>query len=248
MKTVAVIPVRMGSKRLPGKVMLPVLDTPLLGHILARVEQCDVLDEIVVATSTGVDNDPIESFCRNRGTLVFRGSEVDVLDRLLQTLIWQEAQTGVLVFGDCPLIDPAIIRQVVLFFQSHNEYDLVSNDLLTSWPPGMEIEVFKVSALEDSGRRCIDVGVREHGTLYLRQHPDIYSLYNLKAPPHLRRPDLSLEVDVAEDLEVIKELLTAFDGRSDILLEEIIAYMDEHPGLSARNRHVYRRWKQYRSN
>jgi spore coat polysaccharide biosynthesis protein SpsF len=152
-----------------------------------------------------------------------------------------------LVFGDCPLLDPAIINQVLSYFESHNEYDFVSNDLSTSWPPGMEVEVFKVSALEDAARRCADPTMREHSTLYLRQNPDVYRLYNLSAPQLLRRPDLSLEVDVAEDLEVIEAILTAFHGRTNTTLEEIIVYMDNNPTLAARNRNVFRRWKQHRS-
>lgn len=246
MKTVAVIPARTSSSRLPGKVMAPVLGKPLLGHLLDRVQCCSVLDEIVVATSIGSDNDTIEAYCDKRGVLVFRGSEFDVLDRLVQALEWREARIGVLVFGDCPLIDPAIITQTVLFFESQDKYDFVSNDFSTTWPPGMETEVFTVSALADSARRCTDASMREHGTLFLRQHPDLYRVHNLSAPPHLHRPELFLEVDVAEDLEVIEAILTAFEGRADITLEEIIGYMDQNSVLAARNYDVARRWKQYR--
>jgi spore coat polysaccharide biosynthesis protein SpsF (cytidylyltransferase family) len=206
-----------------------------------------VLDEIVVATSIDTANDVIAMFCENRGIPVFRGSESDVLDRSTQALISREAQIGVLVFGDCPLIDPAIIAQAVLFFQCHHEYDFVSNDLSTSWPPGMEVEVFTVRALQDSARRCTDATVREHSTLYLRQNPDIYRLHNLVAPPHLRRPDLSLEVDVPEDLVVIQAILTEFDSRTDVGLEDIIGYMDKHLSLATYNRDVDRRWKRYRN-
>ena len=150
------------------------------------------------------------------------------------------------MFGDCPLIDPTIITKAVLFFESHLEYDFVSNDLSTTWPPGMETEVFRVSALADSAQRCMDASVREHGTFHLRQPPDLYCLHNLDAPPHLRRPAFYLEVDAPEDLGVIEAILTAFEGRADITLEEIIGYMDKNPALAARNRNVERRWKQYR--
>ena len=94
MRTVAVIPARMGSSRLPGKVMTPVMGKPLLGHLLDRLQCCSVLDEIVVATSIAVGNDNIGTYCEGRGIPVFRGSESDVLDRLLQALNWLEAQTG----------------------------------------------------------------------------------------------------------------------------------------------------------
>ena len=245
-KTVAVVPVRMTSSRLPGKVMAEVLGKPLLGHIIDRLECCNSLDDIVVATATDILNNPIEAYCRERGIPVFRGSEKDVLDRLLQALTWRDAQTGVLVFGDCPLIDPKIVEQLILLFESNDQLDFVSNDLCTTWPPGMEVEVFKASTLADSSQRCVDSEIREHGTLYIRKHPNIYRLHNVDAPPHLSRPDLSLEVDVSDDLTVIQAVMQAFDGRADVPLEQIIDYMDMNPELAASNRNVTRRWTQYR--
>ena len=245
-KTVAVVPVRMTSSRLPGKVMAEVLGKPLLGHIIDRLECCSSLDDIVVATATDISNDSIETYCRERNIPVFRGSEKDVLDRLLQALTWRNAQTGVLVFGDCPLIDPKIVEQLILLFESDDQLDFVSNDLCTTWPPGMEVEVFKASALADSSLRCIDSEIREHGTLYMRKHPNIYSLQNVDAPPHLSRPDLSLEVDEPDDLIVIQAVMQSFDGRADLSLEKIIDYMDMNPELAVSNRNVTRRWTQYR--
>ena len=178
---------------------------------------------------------------------MFRGSELDVLNRLLEALNWREAQEGVLVFGDCPLIDPSIVAQLITFFRSHREYDFVSNDLFTTWPPGMEAEVFKVEALADSERRCTNRAVREHGTLYIRQNPTLYRLYNVEAPIHLNRTDLSFEIDEAEDLEVIEEILKAFEGRVNTPLENIIDYMDKNPKIAAHNQNVKRRWKKYRN-
>ena len=238
----------MGSSRLPGKVMKPILGKPLLGHLLDRIQCCHMLDEVLVATSISADNDVIASYCAQRGVPVFRGSETDVLSRLVRALDWRGAQVGVLVFGDCPLIDPMIIRDILSGFMSDNKYDFVSNDLSTSWPPGMEVEIFKVSALRDSDRRCTDQVVREHGTLYLRQNPDIYSQRNIDAPQHLSRLDLSFEVDVIEDLQVVETILSVFTNCVDIGLAKMIRYMDDHPELAAHNRHVPRLWKQYRKN
>ena len=245
-KTVAVVPVRMTSSRLPGKVMAEVLGKPLLGHIIDRLECCSSLDDIVVATATDMLNNPIETYCRERGIPVFRGSEKDVLDRLSQALAWRDAQTGVLVFGDCPLIDPRIVEQLIQLFESNDQLDFVSNDLCTTWPPGMEVEVFRASALADSSLRCTDGDIREHGTLYIRKHPNIYRLHNVDALPHLSRPDLSLEVDVSDDLTVIQAVMQAFDGRTNLPLEKIIDYMDKNPELAASNRNITRRWTQYR--
>ena len=236
----------MGSERLPGKVMAEILDQPLLGHLFDRIHRCTVLDDVVVATSVGRENDIIEAYCNEREVAVFRGSEDDVLDRSLQALVWRTAEAGVLIFGDGPLIDPRIIDEAVTFFHVHDEYDFVSNDLSTSWPPGMEVEVFKISALADSSSRCADLATREHATLYMRQHPEIYRLHNIVAPPTLCRPDLSFEVDVAEDLEIVEAVLTGFVDCADLTLAELIRFMDDHPELSAKTRNVERRWQEYR--
>ncbi len=246
MRTVAVIPVRMGSERLPGKVMASIEGQPLLGHLLDRVQRCTVLDDVVVATSTNSENDCIETYCNQQRISVFRGDEEDVLDRLLQALLWCGADTGVLIFGDGPLIDRQIISKAVSFFYANPGYDLVSNDLLTTWPPGMEVEVFKVEVLADAAGRCQDPQIREHGTLFIRQHTEIYRLYNLVAPEELNRPDLSFEVDVAEDVQVIEALLKRFQYEPDVPLNELIHYMDKHPHLSALTSKVERRWKRHR--
>ena len=246
MKTVAVIPARMGSGRLPGKVMANVAGRPLLDHLLARLALCPLIDDIVVATSTNRENNIIDEYCQKKGVNVFRGSEDDVLDRLLGALSTYSADVGVLAFGDGPLLDPKIISKAIQMFYSNRDLDFVGNDLSTSWPPGMEIEVFSIDALADSHQRCKDIEIREHGTLYMRQHPDIYRVHNLEAPPELRRPDLSFEVDVPEDLNVIETILAHFNGQADVSLETIIYFMDNNPELIAHTSHVTRRWRKFR--
>lgn len=246
MKIVAVVRVRMGSSRLPGKVLHPVLEKPLLGHLLDRLECCRRLDGIVIATSTRPENDPIEAFCRRRGVACFRGDEDDVLGRMAAAVAWAGAEVGVEVFGDCPLIDPAIVDDFVSFFLADGGWDFVGNDLVTTFPPGQEVEVFRAAALADAARRCGDPAIREHSTLFIRRHPDLYRVLNREAEGRLRRPDLELEVDDPEDLAVVEAVLARFEGRPDVGLAEIIGFLDAHPDIRDANTHVERRWKQFR--
>lgn len=248
MKIVATVQVRMGSSRLPGKVLAPVLGKPLLGHLLDRLAQCRRLDEVVVATSVKPENDAIEEYCRQRGTACYRGSEDDVLGRMLEALQSRDATVGVEVFGDCPLIDPALVDDMVGRFLAEPELDWIGNDLATSYPPGMEAEVFKVAAFADSARRTDDPVIREHGTLFIRQHPGIYRIRNVEAEGALRRPELELEVDTAEDFEVATAVLEHFAGRPTFTLAELIAFMDANPALKDKNAAVHRRWKEFRAN
>lgn len=247
MKIVASAQVRMGSSRFPGKVMHRVAGKPLLGHLLDRLLLSKRLDAIVVATAMSVENDVIESYCRSRCIPCFRGSEEDVLGRTLSALQSMEASVGVEVFGDCPLIDPAIVDELIdSFVNDSTDPDFVGNDLKTTYPPGMDVEVFKVSALADADRRTKDPSIREHGTLFIRQNPLLYNVRNVEAPPSQNRPELELEVDTPEDVHVITNILVNFSGDSNYTLDNLIAYMDAHPELAVVNASVPRRWKVFR--
>ena len=220
---------------------------PLLGHLLDRLSLCKSLDSVVVATSTYPENDVIEMFCRRERIPCFRGSEEDVLGRTVGALESVSATIGVEVFGDCPIIDPNIVDEIVNYFIANPGYDFVGNDLKTSYPPGMEVEVFGLEALKNSSQRLPNLHRdREHGTLFIRQNPDIYRIMNLEASDAHRRPELSLEVDTLEDLKVINAIITHFGGRLDYSLSEIIDFMEANSELAAINKNVPRRWKQYR--
>lgn len=247
MSVFAVVPARMGSSRLPGKVLRPAAGQPLLGRLLDRLAYCRRLDGVVVATSDAPGDDAVARFCAERGTRCFRGDENDVLGRLLGALTGQGATTGVLVFGDGPLADPAIIDDMTAQYQAEPDaWDFVGNDLTTTYPPGLEVEVFRVAALADAARRCADPAIREHGTLFIRRNPGLYRLRNIEAPPDLRRPELEIEVDTGEDFAVISAIFAHFADCPAVDARSIIAFLDANPELAARNRDVPRRWKAFR--
>ena len=243
----ATVQVRMGSSRLPGKVMREVSGIPLLGHLLNRLSLSKTLNGIVVATSVNVENDIIENYCHSRGTLCFRGSEDDVLGRMVGAVQGVEAEIGVEIFGDCPLIDPAIVDDLVQrFVDAKGTLDFLGNDLKTTYPPGMEVEVFAVAALVDAATRTKDPAIREHGTLFIRQNPGIYKILNVEAPRAHFRPDLSMEVDTDVDFDVVANVIENFGSRLDFSLSEVIAFLDANPTFVDRTRQVPRRWKQFR--
>ncbi len=245
-KIVASVQVRMGSSRLPGKVMHEIGGMPLLGILVERLKRSNTLDEIIIATSENEENDVIEDYCLEKNINVFRGSENDVLHRTLMALKKADASIGVEIFGDCPLIDFRIIDLIVnSFTNDKSNPDFVGNDLVTTFPPGMDVEVFKVSALEDSANRTNDPEYREHGTLFLRKHPKIYKIRNIEAPKKWNRPELELEVDTAEDMDVIRNIISHFDDLN-FSLDEIINFMDSNPDIKNHNTSVPRRWKKFR--
>ncbi|MEO5370047.1 MAG: NTP transferase domain-containing protein [Magnetococcus sp. DMHC-1] len=247
-KIVAVVPGRMGSGRLPGKMLLPLGGKPLLGHILDRLTCCPLLDQVVFATSTRPENDALQHYCAARGTAVFRGDEDDVLGRLRQALDAHQATLGVLVFGDQPLVDPEIIEKMVQFFlERRTACDWVGNTRMTTFPPGTEAEVFAMTSLRDADAQTRDPRIREHATLFLRNHPERYRLFNVVAPPELAHPNLYIEVDVAEDVTLVETILAHFAPRDIFGLREILDFMKSRPQLQEINGRVHRRWKEFRS-
>ena len=239
----------MGSTRYPGKVMHEVVGKPLLGHLIDRVKKSKLLDDVVVATSLNKENDLIENYCIAHAIPVFRGDEDDVLGRTLGALNEMQATIGVEVFGDCPLIDPNIVDMIIKdFLEDDDNPDFVGNDLKTTFPPGMDVEVFRVSALKDSNFRTNDPSIREHGTLFIRKNPMIYKVKNIIAPKKWHRPELELEVDTKEDVEVISKIFEHFYDldNKDFNLDQIIYFMDKNPRLMKLNQKIPRKWKKLR--
>ena len=246
-RTSLVIPVRMGSTRLPGKALRTVGERPMLWHLTNRLRHCTTPDTVVVAAPVSAENDAIAEFCRKHGLRCVRGPEDDVLGRTLMACRATHAEVGILVFGDGPLIDPGVIDYVAkAFLVEPSRYEFVGNDLLTTYPPGNEVEVFAVAALADAAARCHDPAIREHGTLFMRMNPTRYRLKNVAAPARYHRSDISLEVDTEEDLAVIEAIIGRFTDVTQVGLSEILAFLDKHPGIVAKNRNVPRRWHRYR--
>jgi spore coat polysaccharide biosynthesis protein SpsF (cytidylyltransferase family) len=245
-KRVAVIPVRMGSTRLPGKALRIIDAYPVIGYLTRRISLSSLVDEIVVATSEKKEDDVISDYCESEKIRCFRGSEQDVLGRILGALDSRNADIGLVLFGDNPLVDPRIIDKVAWLFDQYQDYDFVGNDLETTYPPGMEVEVFAVDALRKANIEEQMPEIREHGTLHIRLNPERYKIINVEADSALNRPDLCLGLDTEEDLRLIREVVGKFHGVMNFSLGDIIEFLDKNPSLREINKNVERRWRKYR--
>lgn len=229
MKTVGIVQARMGSRRLPGKVLKEVLGTPLLGHLLGRVAKAETLDQLVVATSDKLTDDPIAEYCEEANVACFRGSEHDVLHRYAQAATAFQADTIVRLTADCPLLDPKVVDLVVGYFKTHSpHFDYVSNTQDRSFPRGMDVEVFSREALLRAESEAQEPYLREHVTPYFYSHPDRFKL---------GRIELRLTVDTEDDLELIGRLLEAAKGR-DLPLADIVSLLQAHPEWVSINGHL----------
>jgi glutamate-1-semialdehyde aminotransferase/spore coat polysaccharide biosynthesis protein SpsF (cytidylyltransferase family) len=229
MKIVAIIQARMGSTRLPNKVLAQVAGRPMLWYVVHRAKQAQTLDQVVVATSTGPADNAIEAFCRVNRIDYFRGSEDDVLDRYYQAAAAHRADVVVRLTGDCPLIDPEVIDATVRTFMEGG-YDYVSNTLRYTFPDGLDTEVFSFSALETAWLKGRKQSEREHVTTYLRFSGE-FKLRNVEYRQDLSGQEHRWTVDEPADLEFIRRIYEHFAPRVDFGLAEILQCLDEQPNL-----------------
>lgn len=236
MKTVAIVQARMGSTRLPNKVMSLIVGKPLIELLLARLSNARSIDEIVVATSLDTRDDVMAKHVENIGYKVFRGSENDVLDRYFRAAVAVSADVIVRITGDCPLIDPAIVDSTVsLRIQSGADY--ASNSAPPSFPDGLDTEVFTMSSLALAHAHATTAAQREHVTPYIRESGQFRTANLISA---IDVSFMRWTVDEPADLEVVRNVFDHFDPRTDFDLSDIIALTKANPELFAGNQHLRR--------
>jgi len=236
-RTVCTIEARMTSSRLPGKVLADAVGRPLLAHMIERLRRCPGLDEIVVATTTNSSDDPVAELADRLGAGVFRGSEEDVLGRVLGAAQAHGAELIVETTGDCPLIDPAIVGEVIDRFAAAGA-DYCSNMLERTYPRGMEVQVFPTAVLAEVDRLTDAPADREHVSLYIYEHPERYRLSGVAAAPP-RGADVRLTVDTPEDLALVRAVFEELYPRDPAFgLGEILDLLDARPDLRGLNRDV----------
>jgi len=236
MKTVAIVQARMGSTRLPNKVMSLVTGVPLIELLLWRLSRAKSLTQIVVATSNDSRNDELTQHIESLGYGVFRGSEHDVLDRYYQAAQTFAADAVVRITGDCPLIDPTIVDEVVRIFVESG-VDYASNTSPPTYPDGLDTEVFTMSSLAIAHAEATTAAQREHVTPFIRESGR-FRTTNLKGANDLSH--LRWTVDEPVDLEVVRNVFDYFAPRRDFGWTEVGQLTETKPSLFTQNQHLIR--------
>ncbi len=233
MRTVVIIQARMGSTRLPGKVLKTLGDKTVLHHVINRVHAGDP-DEIVVATSDLAQDDAIEQEALASGAKVFRGSEADVLSRYYSAAKENTAELVVRVTSDCPLYDGTLLRDMLNYYSSE---DYLSNTIERRFPRGLDTEIFTFAVLERMFNEAKQPPEREHVTPYIYNNPDKFKIRHYKQQPNLA--DMRWTLDTDEDWQMIKAVYDALYVPGKIFSTvDVVEFLRENPEIAALNAHI----------
>ena len=232
-KITASIEARMTSSRLPGKVLMPAYEQiSMIEFMVNRVKKSKLVDDIVIATTINKTDDPIIELCKRIKLNYYRGSEEDVLLRVLEA--HQQCNSDIIVelSGDCPLIDARIIDEAIQKYLDNN-YDYVSNGHLRSFPDGMDVQIFSRDLLESVEKLATTIDDRENVTTYIYRDNDKYSLGSVIAKKEDYWPELRITLDDTGDFLLIQAIINnLFKEKSyDFKLNDIIVFLKKHPHL-----------------
>jgi spore coat polysaccharide biosynthesis protein SpsF (cytidylyltransferase family) len=225
-----IVQARMGSTRLPGKVLADIAGTPMLGRVVDRVRRAVSVDCIIVATTDGRRDDPLADYAAGLGVDdVYRGSEDDVLDRYYQAARRAALDVVVRVTADCPLLDPGLLDRVVALLTAEgSRVDYAANTLQRAFPRGLDVEAVPMATLERVWREAGSAHQRAHVFPYIHDHPSAFVLAGITDP--VDRSAMRWTVDTPEDLAFVREVCAAL-GRRDYTWRDVVAILDARPAL-----------------
>ena len=237
----AIVQARMGSTRLPGKVLMNLSGKPVLEHVIDRLKQSNYINQVIVATSDNEENEAIFELCGSKNVLCFKGSEDDVLDRFYQACMNFDVNSNdilIRITADCPLIDYEIVDKTIkLHLVENNDY--TSNTMPCTYPDGLDCEVFNFDILVNAWKNANLSSEREHVTLYIRNHPEIYKLGGLTND--VDYSDLRWTLDEKEDFVLINEIYeNLYDMNEFFTMDDVLKLLETKPELTDINSFIMR--------
>ena len=237
MKPIAIIQARMGSTRLPGKVMKKLAGVPVIKQVFNRVSMIEGLSGVLVATSTLDKDDPLAEYCASEEIPLFRGSEDDVLDRYVQASRQVGADIVMRIAADCPFIDPRVSTRVLDLLLANPDCEYANNLTPVTYPHGLATEVVRRTTLERLWEQCDEPEDREHVLYYIRKHPEAFTTMAVESPVDYSTHRWTL--DLPEDFEMLSRLARKLKHHGLFgYHEEILRILDEHPDIRTINSHL----------
>jgi spore coat polysaccharide biosynthesis protein SpsF len=234
-RVTAIVQARMGSSRLPGKVLHDVGGRTMLARVCGRAARATLVDELVVATTAEVGDDAIAAACLELGVPCFRGDEHDVLERYRAAAEAYGADAVVRITADCPLIDAELIDDVILAMLRHGP-DYAANVLCRTYPRGLDVEIATRAALERAAREATEPYQRVHVMPYFYQHPERFRLRSVTGAADFSGHRWT--VDSPEDLELVRNIYRRLDGDDAFSWRDVLQLFEREPALAALNRNV----------
>lgn len=232
-----IIQARMGSSRLPGKVLMEVENgKPVLYYVINQLRHCKLIDKLIVATTTLDEDNVIVEYCNNLGIDLFRGESQNVLDRYYQCAKKFSISTIVRIPADKPLIDPTIVDEFIRIFKS-NSYDYITNFLPSTFPSGTEVEIFSFDTLKTTWENAELPSEKEHVTRYIYNHKEKFKIFNVTNVEDLS--NFRWAVDRIEDLQLVQIIISKIKKRP-ILMKDVIEVFKKEPPLIEMNKNVDR--------
>ena len=235
MRMTAIIQARMGSTRLPGKVLEDIGGKSMLARVVRRTQQARLVNNVIVATTVKPADDAIVNECVQLNVPVFRGGEQDVLDRYYQAAGAHHAEAIVRITSDCPLVDPDVIDRVVNAFLDARP-DYASNTLERTYPRGLDTEVIASNALERAWRQATEPYQRVHVTPYLYENPDLFRL--LSVTNSQENSNCRWTVDTPEDLIFVRQVYARLGDDDCLSWRDILTMLEQEPDLVDLNRYI----------
>lgn len=233
MRTVAIIQARMGSSRLPGKVLADIHGDTMLGRVVSRLRAARTIDEVVIATSVLADDDAIVTEATRLGCGSHRGSETDVLDRYLGAARAYNADAIVRVTADCPLLDAGVVDLVVSALV--RDVDYASNTHTRTFPRGLDVEAMHRDTLERIGRLGTSESAREHVTAFVMERPELFRVRQIVAVDDASQ--LRWTVDTSDDLALVRTLYALYEPDA-VSYRKLVEIVRSRPELRSFNAHV----------
>ena len=239
MKTVIIVQARMQSQRLPGKVLMCVLDNSLLGHLIERLKHVQHADQVVVATTDETVDLPIVTYCEENEVHYFRGSQNDVLARYYFAARACAADVIVRITADCPLMDPQVVDDLICHYkEAEPQIDYLANVQERTFPRGMDVEVFNSRFLEEAFFEAKEPYEREHVTPYMYHHPEKYRSGVYKSG-RKGLADMRLTVDMPEDFTLVSRVIEGlYPENPSFSMDDVLGFMKQQPELQKINAHV----------
>lgn len=239
MKFSIIVEARLGSSRLPNKILYKIKKYTFLEYLIKRLKLVKNAQEIIIATTDNEENDEIIKIAKRNKIKYFKGSEKNVIQRVIKTGKKFSCKNIVRITSDCPIIDPQVVDLAIESFKN-NKCDYLSNTIIRSYPDGMDVEVFSLKILKKSYKLARTQKFKEWTTWSIRQNPDKFKIINIISPKDLKWPDLGLTLDEYKDYCFLKKIILHYKEAFDFKCSDIIQLLKKNKKWLKINKNVKR--------